>query len=234
MRPAGSTGCRTGCSSTRCCAGSYPDDVLRGPRRGHRLRLRSATATLATIAAPLDLLGVNYYTAPRASARRALWPGQLPHVEFVDRRPGRATAMGWDSRPDGPGRGAARGCTARLRRRSRSSSPRTAPPSTTWSTPTARCTTRTRIALHRRAPGACARRSTAGVPLRGYFVWSLLDNFEWAEGTRKRFGIVHVDYATQERTVKDERPLVRRLHPAHACADGDTAAMTDDSRASRR
>jgi beta-glucosidase len=41
-----------------------------------------------------------------------------------------------------------------------------------------------------------------GVDLRGYFVWSLLDNFEWAHGFSKRFGIVHVDYATQKRTPK--------------------------------
>jgi beta-glucosidase len=41
-----------------------------------------------------------------------------------------------------------------------------------------------------------------GVPLHGYFAWSLLDNFEWSHGYSRRFGIVHVDYATQRRTIK--------------------------------
>jgi beta-glucosidase len=41
-----------------------------------------------------------------------------------------------------------------------------------------------------------------GVPVRGYFLWSLLDNYEWADGYSKRFGIVYVDYATQKRTPK--------------------------------
>ncbi len=42
-----------------------------------------------------------------------------------------------------------------------------------------------------------------GAEVRGYFVWSLLDNFEWAEGYNKRFGIVYVDYETQRRIIKD-------------------------------
>ena len=42
-----------------------------------------------------------------------------------------------------------------------------------------------------------------GAPVEGYFAWSLMDNFEWAEGYTKRFGIVYVDYETQERTIKD-------------------------------
>ncbi|MBE3073560.1 MAG: family 1 glycosylhydrolase, partial [Actinobacteria bacterium] len=43
---------------------------------------------------------------------------------------------------------------------------------------------------------------TQGVNLKGYFAWSLLDNYEWSGGYSKRFGIVHVDYANQQRTIK--------------------------------
>jgi beta-glucosidase len=56
---------------------------------------------------------------------------------------------------------------------------------------------------------AIARRE--GVPVDGYFAWSLLDNFEWAEGYSLRYGIVHVDFSTQERTAKDSALFIRSL-----------------------
>jgi beta-glucosidase len=64
---------------------------------------------------------------------------------------------------------------------------------------------------------SCAQAIGHGVPLKGYFVWSLLDNFEWSFGYGPRFGIVHVDYATQRRTPKDSAhwyaEVVRRGGP---------------------
>jgi beta-glucosidase len=60
-----------------------------------------------------------------------------------------------------------------------------------------------RIAYLRDHVDAARAAIAAGVPLGGYFVWSLLDNFEWAEGYSKRFGLVYVDFATQRRTPKD-------------------------------
>jgi len=50
--------------------------------------------------------------------------------------------------------------------------------------------------------GAVERAIAAGVPVHGYFVWSLLDNFEWSHGYAKRFGLVYVDYPTLERVPK--------------------------------
>ena len=51
----------------------------------------------------------------------------------------------------------------------------------------------------------------AGVNITGYFVWSLLDNFEWALGYEKRFGIVYVDYSTQKRTLKASAKKLQNL-----------------------
>jgi beta-glucosidase len=61
-----------------------------------------------------------------------------------------------------------------------------------------------------------------GVDVRGYFAWSFLDNYEWAEGYRMRFGIVHVDFATQRRTLKSSARWYADLMRAHRNAGGPT------------
>jgi beta-glucosidase len=63
-----------------------------------------------------------------------------------------------------------------------------------------------------------------GVNMAGYMVWSLMDNFEWASGYAKRFGIVHVDYATQKRTPKDSAHWYRSFLTAQAASHLANAA----------
>jgi beta-glucosidase len=65
----------------------------------------------------------------------------------------------------------------------------------------------------------------AGVPVKGYFVWSLLDNFEWALGFSKRFGLVHVDYETMKRTPKDSFRFYAEL--AHGASFEDAARRAE-------
>jgi beta-glucosidase len=60
-----------------------------------------------------------------------------------------------------------------------------------------------------------------GADVRGYFVWSLLDNLESAHGYSKRFGIVHVDFATQRRTVKDSARYYQRVIARGGLTDPD-------------
>jgi beta-glucosidase len=59
----------------------------------------------------------------------------------------------------------------------------------------------------------------AGVDVRGYFVWSLLDNFEWAFGYSKRFGVIYVDYPTQRRVIKDSGHWYARVIAQHGIAE---------------
>jgi len=180
---------------------------------------------LEVIAAPLDVLGVNYYATntvrhgvPAAgdggpgpdghrSSAHSPWVGATD-VEFVP-QPGPYTAMGWNIEPQG--------------------------------------LVDLLVGLHERYPhvplmvtengaafddevsadgrvhdplrvdylhdhiAAVGEARAAGADVRGYFVWSLLDNFEWAYGYSRRFGVVRVDYETQERIVKDSGRWYRQL-----------------------
>jgi beta-glucosidase len=67
---------------------------------------------------------------------------------------------------------------------------------------------------------AVADAVAGGVDVRGYYVWSAFDNFEWAAGYRERFGLVYVDYATQERVRKDSWGWYRDVIAANATRTG--------------
>lgn len=179
---------------------------------------------LETIAAPIDFLGLNYYTGAAVSgeppAPEALMPDGAvverptsnPYVAVGETYPVSRglprTAMDWEVQPDG---------LRRLLERVH----------TEWTGPAG-------IPLHITENGSAyddvvspdgqvhdAERTAYldshlratheaienGADVRGYFAWSLLDNFEWAYGYEKRFGIVRVDFETQERTPKDSARL---------------------------
>ena len=84
-----------------------------------------------------------------------------------------------------------------------------------------------RIDFHRRYLRQLARAIDDGIDCRGYFVWSLLDNFEWAEGYAKRFGMIHVDFETGQRSLKDSARWYRRV------IDDNTSAADNPRRPSR-
>ena len=168
--------------------GAYPQDVV--DFLGADLP-RIEPGDLAHIATPMDFLGINYYTRGVVSASGAWDVNTSGHA---------LTDMGWEIYPSG--------LTELLLRLHRDWA---VPPlfvkengaafKDTLENGQVHDADRTDyIARHIAAVGEALRQ---GVPMEGYMVWSLMDNFEWASGYAKRFGIVHVDYDTQQRTLKD-------------------------------
>jgi beta-glucosidase len=145
---------------------------------------------MACIAAPMDFLGINYYSRHVASADGS-WRAGASGLALTD--------MGWEVYPSG--------LTELLLRLHRD-----------WPLPPLYVTENgaafrdeavdgrvhdpERVAYLAAHIDALGDAIAQGVPVAGYMVWSLLDNFEWASGLAKRFGIVRVDYDTQRRTLK--------------------------------
>lgn len=201
--------------------GRYPEDAIADRvAQGH---LSSTTlpfvqdGDLAAIAAPIDFLGINYYSRAILRGDEA---GNAPRVIPAPTRE-QQTDMGWEVFPDG--------LAAILERVHRDYAPRalyvTENGCAYGTEPDAqgRVADVERVDYVRSHLVACHQAIAAGVPLRGYFLWSLLDNFEWQFGYSRRFGIVHVDFATQRRTPKDSALLYRQVAAANAVDDGSAA-----------
>jgi beta-glucosidase len=155
---------------------------------------------LDEIATPTDFLGVNYYfpemVADDPDGTHSPMRARLVEKEGVER-----TGFGWEVSPQG--------LVDLLTRIQRDYNPPVIQLTENGSTfedqlaPDGRVHDAERLSYLQRHLGALKQALDAGVPVKGYFAWSLLDNFEWAEGYLRRFGLAYVDYATQQRTLKD-------------------------------
>jgi beta-glucosidase len=197
--------------------GSYPEDIAAKAVTLPEGLVHSGD--LATISAPVDFLGVNYYTR---SIVRPSRPGSF--LPDLVRPQGALTSMGWEVYPEG--------LYAVLERVHReypvaklyitengASYPDVADPS-------GEVHDQARIRYLGRHLLEARRALAAGVPLHGYFIWSLLDNFEWAHGYLPRFGIVRVNYTTLERTIKDSGYFAGRVAATNGGAlDEDQAGF---------
>src|SRR5262249_61323021 len=95
--------------------------------------------------------------------------------------------------------------------RARTVATQTRPPSRDPGTPAARTRDDRGAPSRPRHVAAVGEAIAAGVPVTGYHVWSILDNYEWSLGYSRRFGLVRVDFADQRRTIKDSGDWYRRL-----------------------
>jgi beta-glucosidase len=189
--------------------GTYPADVIEflgvdAPQ--------VAPGDMQNINVPMDFLGVNYYTRQMVSASE---PFDVHDSGYE------VTDMGWEVYPQG---------LTELLLRLHNDYP--LPPMYIKENGAAFKDVRTGdrvhdeqrreyIAKHIAAVGDAMRQ---GVRMEGYMVWSLLDNFEWASGYDKRFGIVHVDFETQQRILKDSALWYRDFIQCHKARHGLAAA----------
>ena len=168
--------------------GQYPADVMAHLEADAP---RVQAGDMQSMSVPMDFLGVNYYSRSVVSAAGP-WDVHSSGREI--------TEMGWEVYPEG---------LTELLLRLHNDYP--VPPIYVTENGGAfkdhcqdgRVHDPLRTDYIARHIAAVADAIRQGVRMEGYMVWSLLDNFEWASGYEKRFGIVHVDYATQQRTLKD-------------------------------
>ena len=183
-------------------AGSYPDEILRYHAR-YGVEDHIDLERLASIVEPIDYLGINYYNVNHikhvsGADPMPAWPG--PAEAGFATPPGNLTEMGWGVEPEG--------LTWMLKRvtdaypdtplvvmENGAAYPDEVGDDGSVDDPK-------RISYLRQHIAAIHQARKRGAPVEGYFVWSLLDNFEWARGYSKLFGIVHVDRSTMKRTIK--------------------------------
>jgi beta-glucosidase len=184
----------------------YPEDMA----RVYGTDVPARDGDLEVIAAPLDWLGLNYYFRNVIADDPA---GPVPHLRQTAPAGSRYTAMDWEVHAEGLVHTLRRMHTDYGARRLYVTENGAAYHDTVGPDGAVHDPERVRYLEEHLA--ACARAVAEGIPLAGYFAWSLLDNFEWAYGYAKRFGLVHVDYATQRRTVKTSGRRYAELIRAH-------------------
>ncbi|MEV8444450.1 GH1 family beta-glucosidase [Streptomyces parvus] len=185
----------------------YPQDMV----EEYGVELPVQPGDLETIAAPLDWLGLNYYFRQIVTADP---DGTAPHARQVSVPGARLTHMDWEVHAEGLEQLLLRLTEEYGVQRIYVTENGSAYEDVVAADGSVHDPERVRYLEEHLA--ACARAVAGGAPLAGYFAWSLMDNFEWAYGYDKRFGLVHVDYATQRRTVKSSGLRYAELSREHA------------------
>ncbi|MEV6662035.1 GH1 family beta-glucosidase [Streptomyces nigra] len=184
----------------------FPSDMV----EIYGVELPQQPGDLETIAAPLDWLGLNYYFPAYVVDDPE---GPAPYARSVRRPDVPRTGMDWEIDAGGIETLLLRlteeyGARKIYVTENGSAFPDVVRPDGTVDDPE-------RQDYLVRHLAACASAARKGAPLAGYFAWSLLDNFEWAYGYAKRFGLIHVDYDTQVRTIKGTGHLYADIVRAH-------------------
>lgn len=172
--------------------GAYPQDILAS--FGKEVPIHSGDMSI--ISTPLDFLGLNYYFRQTVAFDKDIKP--LPYKQVLAEGIER-TGMGWEVH--------AETFTELLKRVHKDYAPKEifiTENGSAWddNVVDGKVDDPNRVSYLERHLDAMFKAKEAGVPINGYFAWSLIDNFEWAYGFAKRFGLIYVDYETQKRIPK--------------------------------
>lgn len=182
--------------------GRYPDAFTVLPERAMGIR----SGDMETVRAPLDFIGINVYfrtiaSAPTGLERLTNLQDWLFPVKMEGGQAGRKTNIGWEVWPR-----SLYDIVMRITRDYSRPVIEIAESGCAYNNaPDANgeIHDNDRISYHRQYIAALARAMSEGADVRSYHAWSLMDNFEWAEGYSQRFGLAYVDFETQQRTIKD-------------------------------
>ena len=169
--------------------GKYPDNVMEGLAAHMPMGFEKDFEVIGT---PIDWLGLNYYTCKRIAPDTGLWPS---HHEVAGPLP--KTQMGWEIYPDG-----LHHFLTQTHKEFTKGLPLYVTESGMANADVIGVADQARIDYLNSHVDAAQRAISEGVPVKGYTFWSLLDNYEWSLGYEKRFGLIHVDFETLDRTPK--------------------------------
>jgi len=188
----------------------YPADVVADFERQDAMPNSMSfikNGDMKAISVPLDFLGVNYYN--REVVRSGASDNEPQVIFSKPKTPENWTEMGWENFPEG-----LTGVLSRLYFDYKPLKMYVTENGASYSTPPDEKNNvkdDLRIDYYRTHIAAVHRAIAAGVPMAGYFAWSLMDNFEWAKGYAQRFGLVWVDFETQKRILKDSAKWYRNV-----------------------
>ncbi|HTS36897.1 MAG TPA: GH1 family beta-glucosidase [Candidatus Solibacter sp.] len=202
--------------------GKYPDALTFFPESAMGIK----PGDMEKVRAPLDFIGINLYyrtiaSAPGAFERTAHAQQWLFPVKMTGGEQGAKTDIGWEVWPQ-----ALHDMVMRITRDYKRPVLEITESGCAYNDgPDASSVIRDsrRIEYHRVYLAALAKAMAEGADVRGYHAWSLMDNFEWAEGYSQRFGLVYVDFKTQQRTIKDSGRWYAKV-----AADGRVSASQGD------
>jgi beta-glucosidase len=198
--------------------GRYPEELL---KKAALFIPKIKAGDMDLIATPTDFIGLNYYSREKATykwyipiLKASISGADAPEKQYIDKEGKQRTSMGWEVYPEGLGE-----CLHWIKEVGNNPDIYITETGGAFDDELLQDGTvkdELRMSLLEKYLEQASITIEQGVNLKGVFVWSLMDNYEWAEGLSKRFGLIYVDFKTQKRIIKDSgywyKNLIGEIH----------------------